>query len=340
MARPVSLFGIYKQPENAVTNYVGVLMRLLYEESPVAFQSMVNDWLESRLGIVVGPQFLTQQRTGTGIPDLLIEQRAFSVRFETKLGAHFGPEQLKRHAEGFRTNPNAVHVLVALGTQDVGEFEKAHAALVEEAAGAQIQLVSLSFEELLDGMRTAMASESFHAVVKEFAGFLDHHGLLPHWRSMLTVVNQAWSLDEFERGAYMCPNSGGSYSHQRARFFGAYRGKTVSLVAEVRARVVLSPTDEPVVDWYDQSTPARCEALVGEARSLVAASADWRQEQARTSDLQVFLLGPRFPTDFKKATSGGLVNSRIYFRGIAKDVASAEALAQMLKGKSWSDFGR
>src|SRR5438552_15167922 len=61
------------------------------------------------------------------------------------------------------------------------------------------------------------------------------------WTQRLDVVNCAWSIGDVRRlRAYQCPTTGGMYAHQRSRFFGAYKNKTVPFVAEIEALVELS----------------------------------------------------------------------------------------------------
>jgi hypothetical protein len=94
MSRPISLFADYHGGENSVTNYCGLIMKILYEESPKSFEEVLVSLLASDTKLTVGPNFSQQTRQKRTIPDLAITQRSFSVFFETKLTDWFYKEQL------------------------------------------------------------------------------------------------------------------------------------------------------------------------------------------------------------------------------------------------------
>lgn len=43
MGKPISLFTDYSQSENRVTNYCGLMMKLIYEESPRRFSELIDN---------------------------------------------------------------------------------------------------------------------------------------------------------------------------------------------------------------------------------------------------------------------------------------------------------
>jgi len=341
MSHPISLFGHYKKKEDAVTNYVGVILRMVYQHSPQDFEAMLNTWLQATPSLEVGPRFIQQKNTGSSIPDLLLEQSGFTVRFETKLGAAFPPDQLRRHLTGFEGT--GVRMLVALGQQEEEAFLAEHRDLVQEAQKNGIQLVSLSFDELIESLRAVKTPGSFDELLEEFAAYLDAHGLLPRWKNRLTVVNVAGTMDEFTKGLYVSPDTGGSYSHQRALYFGAYKDKRVCYVAEVQARIRFeSGLKNPMVDWSEGISPEQRESLIKTAVNLVANCAPWRQEEAQKNPMQVMLLGEAHETSFLKRSPGGLFGTKIYFGDLVKVVGAtnAQELAEKLKGQTWAAFGR
>lgn len=54
MAREISLFNTYHQKENRVTNYIGLMLKLLYEEDAIAFRKALNILLNDSW-VEVGP---------------------------------------------------------------------------------------------------------------------------------------------------------------------------------------------------------------------------------------------------------------------------------------------
>ena len=143
-------------------------------------------------------------------------------------------------------------------------------------------------------------------------------------------------MNEVSKGAYMCPDTGGSYSHRRARYFGPYAEKTVSQIHEIRALVAVA-VDQESVDVRWQNTGESIEDLTNDAISHVQMYADRVVENASTP-LQVFLLGEPHSTNFRKDSRGGMFQSKKYFWDIARDCSDAKSLADKLTNRGWSDF--
>src|SRR5690554_493267 len=101
MGREISLFADYHQKENSLTNYCGLLMKMLYEDSPKKFEELLATLLKTDTNIIVGPTFTQQTKTVKSIPDLAITQKSFSVFFETKTTDWFYEDQINRHIAGF-----------------------------------------------------------------------------------------------------------------------------------------------------------------------------------------------------------------------------------------------
>jgi len=101
MGREISLFADYHQKENSLTNYCGLLMKMLYEESPRKFEELLATLLKTDTDIIVGPTFTQQTKQVDSIPDLAITQKSFSVFFETKITDWFYEDQITKHIAGF-----------------------------------------------------------------------------------------------------------------------------------------------------------------------------------------------------------------------------------------------
>jgi hypothetical protein len=64
----------------------------------------------------------------------------------------------------------------------------------------------------------------------------------------------------------------------------------------------------------------------------------FRIDENKTTDLQIFLLSQGAETNFKKETSGGMLQSKKYFRDIALDCTNSKELALKLKDKNWGEY--
>jgi len=256
MSQPISLFPAYTTKENRVSNYCGLLFRLIYEERPEAFEALLTEMIgqKGRVAYQVGPQFNQQERVGGSAVDVSIRQRSFRVAIEVKNYDWFHEGQLVAHLEGFKPSTEDVALLLLSNFEqddyeDLSRFPRA----IKVAAEKGITLGVLSFEALLELLDAIRLSPQLEAFVEEFRGFLDSQGLLPAWKYLLDVVNCASMSHEVDAGAYICPNTGGAYSHRRARWFGMYGNKCVSRIYHIDAVVALSSEGE-VVKWSNVST--------------------------------------------------------------------------------------
>lgn len=336
MSRPISLFADFRGGENSVTNYCGLIMKVLYEESPKSFEEILVSLLSSHTNLTVGPTFTQQTKQKKSIPDLAITQRSFSVFFETKLNDWFYEQQTNEHINGF--TPEAQdRILFLLSNFEFDEPETKFASQIK-AAWEQYQVIlqPISFEGLLGALESVRSSESFKKLLDEFKVYLDRNNLLPKWKYLLEVVNCAGSFNEIDKNVYICPNTGGAYSHRRAKYFGPYANKQVSKIFEVRAVVSIDrELGEGTVKWNNSGEAQ--ETLINQAKKIINDS-EFRSNENQTVPLQVFLLEKDESTCFKKTTRGGMQSSKQYFWDIAIDCQNSKELAELLNGKSWSDF--
>ena len=101
MAR-LSLFNDYNQKENRTTNYCGLMLKLLYEESPLRFENLLNNLVEEDQLLTIGAKFEQQKRKGNSVSDMQIVQSSFQILFETKNNTNsFSIPQILHHLHGF-----------------------------------------------------------------------------------------------------------------------------------------------------------------------------------------------------------------------------------------------
>lgn len=344
MAREISLFNTYHQKENRVTNYIGLMLKLLYEEDAIAFRKALNILLNDSW-VEVGPVFRQQTHIASSVPDLTIEQKRFTVRFEIKLSDWFTRPQISAHINGM---PDVVEddisVLVLLSPEEIKPEER-FTEEAEQAAKRGIQVISTTFQKLLESIQRNPASStgSLNSLISEFEDFLNEEGLIPKWQRILDVVNSGRLFHEIENyNVYCCPDTPGAYSHERAKYLGAYKDKMVSLVAEIEGVVIVSldkkqKLSTSVKHSLPSITPAAIAQLEQRALEFVSANSE-RRAELQHYDLQVFILAPVESTEFHKDSPGGMFGSKRYFRDIPKEVTNAKELATFLYGKGWSEW--
>lgn len=335
MGREISLFADYHQKENSLTNYCGLLMKMLYEDSPRKFEELLATLLKTDTNIIVGPTFTQQTKTVKSIPDLAITQKSFSVFFETKTTDWFYEDQINRHIAGFNQTADD-KILFLLSNFENDNLEEQFDKEIKEAKKHKIILQPLTFEDFVGSLEQVCNSEYLRNLLDEFKLYLDRNGRLPKWKYLLDVVSCSGTLAEIEEGVYMCPDTGGAYSHRRAKYFGPYSSKKVADIFEINAIVVIEKNlGEAKIKWKNKNI--KDEILIEQARQKLQ-NWQWRIDENKSVPLQVFLLDNRQETNFVKETSGGMLQSKKYFWDIATDCKNSQELAEKLRDKNWGDY--
>jgi hypothetical protein len=335
MGREISIFADYHQKENSLTNYCGLLMKLLYEESPRRFEELLATLVKTDTNIIIGPTFTQQTKETKSIPDLAITQKSFSIFFETKTTDWFYEDQINRHVAGFNQTVDE-KILFLLSNFEQDNLEEHFKEEILKAKKHKIILQPLTFEDFVGSLEQVCDSEYLKNLLEEFKIYLDRNGRLPKWKYLLDVVSCSGTLDEVYQGVYMCPDSGGAYSHRRAKYFGPYASKQVREIFEIKAIVVIEKNlGEAKIKWKNDNS--KDETIIEEARTKLQM---WqsRIDENKSFPLQVFLLEKREQTNFKKETSGGMLQSKKYFWDIALDCKNSKELAEKLLNRNWSDF--
>jgi hypothetical protein len=335
MGREISLFSDYHQKENALTNYCGLIMKILYEDNPRKFGELLATLLKTDTNIIVGPTFTQQIKTVKSIPDLAITQKSFSIFFETKLTDWFYEDQINRHIAGLNQTADD-KILFLLSNFENDNLEVQFKKEIEEAKKHKIILQPLTFEDFVGSLEQVCKSEYLINLLDEFKLYLDRNGLLPKWKYLLDVVSCSGTLAEIEQGVYICPDTGGAYSHRRAKYFGAYYSKKVADIFEINAIVVIDKNlGDSTIKWKNKNIET--EILIDQARQKLQ-SWQWRIDENKSIPLQVFLLDNRQETNFIKDSSGGMMQSKKYFWDIASDCKNSQELADKLRNKNWREY--
>lgn len=330
MGRDISLFSGYDQKENRTTNYCLLMLRQVYEASPRLLADVLTQLCGEDFGGSVGVRFRQQEKALLSVPDGRISQASFTVYVETKLRDWFHWEQIRDHLVALQAEPAGLKALLALSKFDEDQEErlgdlqtKAHAEF-----GDSVLFLTASFEEFLDALEKVDLPLYLRASVEELRAYFDQQFLLPTWKTKLEVVNCVTTMHEIEAGGYLCPATGGSYSHARARYFGPYRQKKVDRICEIFGVVdVGEASQEGRVLWNNSSLAIS--DLVQRADALVNR---FRPEQ-RSEGVRVLVLGEGFETVFRKDSKGGMLGTKRYFE--VPDLGARE-LAAYLYGKDWT----
>ncbi len=332
MSREISIFSDYHQRENSLTNYCGLMMKTIYENSPKNFEEILTTILPNEINLIVGTRFQQQTKQRKSIPDLAITQRSFSIFFETKLSDWFYEEQIRRHITSF-DNKSEIKILILLSNFEDQNIEIRFHEAIQSAKSENIIIQPLSFEDFVGALEGACNTLDLQNLLDEFKTYLERNDLLPKWKYLLDVVNCTGTYEEIDENVYMCPDTGGAYSHRRAKYFGPYLNKSINQIFEIKALVVIEKEiSDGRIKW--KNVNVEDEILIIEAKNMIR-KWDWRVEENKTVDLQVFLLEKPFETSFFKISSGGMQQSKRYFWDIAIDCKNSQELAAKLKNEKW-----
>jgi hypothetical protein len=335
MGRSISIFSGYSQKENRVTNYCLLILKIVYEENPKFLGEILSALIGGEdISNSVGVTFKQQERLSSGIPDGIIVQKALRVHIETKNWDWFYDEQLERHLDDLAGLDGSIKILLALGNfeLDVKErFSRVSSLCMKKYQGS-IFFAAVTFEDFLGAFKRLLLSKNVSDTISDFRQFLNEENLLPSWRDWLDVVNCAGLFDEvLSSGVYMCPTQGGSYNHDRCRFFGMYREKKIEMIAEIEAVVDVDlGSNTTIIRWNNSSRESRY--YEEKAKEKVT---NLRPNEAST---RVFLLGKLIPTNCRKDSPGGMQQSKRYFSIERFKSPNAEDLARQLNGVLWSDL--
>ena len=350
----ISLFNRYHGKENTITNYCGLMLKLLYQYSPSKFEECINNLApsedinnnleQSEQQLIVEPEFKQQNAykekgSKKSVLDLKISQKAFSVLFEVKTSDWFYDEQFKKYIKNIIPKKGEVVFFFALSSEfnSDDKFKKISEGMNEEG----IIFHAITFESLLSNLKSVEKEVNnlvYSKFLKEFETFLENESLLPKWKYLLDVVNCANSIEQVEKGFYSCPNTGGSYNHRRAKYFAPYKNKRVKSVYEIECVVVVkNSAKEPEIDSIEYNNTDISENKINER---VKDYFNKFSDKVEGFDPQIFLLSEKSETDFIKKSPGGLFGSKKYFWGISRNLTnnSREELAKFLRGREWEEF--
>jgi hypothetical protein len=335
MGKSISLFSGYAQKENRTTNYCLLVLKLLYEQNPRFLAEALGALLGEDIADQVGVVFRQQEKRKVSIPDGLIVQKPICIYLETKNFDWFYDEQLENHLSSLEQDTVGLKVLLALGPFESGDgsrFARIQ-GLCKEKYRNEIIFAAVTFEDLISALQLPHLPKALVDAVSELRAYFDEEGLLPSWSQWLDVVNCAGLPEDILEGnVYMCPATGGAYSHDRCAFFGMYRNKCVERIASIRAVVDVESESLATVKW--KNVDVQSTSLISEAAAIAG------ERRPGEFPMRVFLLGDLHETEFRKDSPGGMMGSKQYFNIASLGASDASALADVLRGRTWSDISQ
>jgi hypothetical protein len=341
MSREISLFTDYHKEEDRVTNYFGLLLKMLYEESPGLFYEVVATLIDDRAFPPLLPLFEQQYKTASSRPDMCITQQDFSIWFENKTTDWFDDGQLVRHLEELKKLPgdNKNKILVLLCGEQVDEDKLLRFSENEQ----EIKIAQISYESIVSTIENVLKKQNyvlgntFKSFLNEFDTYLSQY--IPDWENTLDVINCSGSFPlVLDNNVYACPNTGGHYSHRRCRYFGTYKNKETKYVAEIDGIVYTHfDADSNISLEIQYDNIKNSDDLKKRAQKYLDKFDDRSWE--KTNEIRMFILSDlvEVSVPFRKDSKGGLFGNKVYF-SLDKEISTSEELSAYLSGKNWSDL--
>ena len=335
MGRIISLFADYHGSENSVTNYCGLMLKLVYQENPRLLYQLLDFLFEGEAEVpFVGPIFEQQKAKSKSIPDLEIKQESFQILVETKLTDWYHEDQLENHIAGFSDRMDTKILLLLCNFEDKN-CNQARLNFKEKMKKEKnISVIEVTFEDFLKGLSEVCIKPQLHDYLNEFEDFLDRKSLLPTWKYRLDVVNCGVTKGEIINDlVYMCPSRGGQYRHERARYFGTYWDKNVKYIYHIDAIVVWDVNYHSCELKWKNDISDDDNDLFDRAKSFIEKN---RSDEIKQNGIQVFLLSEQREVNFVKDTKGGLFGSKKYF--MINEATDIDSCAKLISKKKWTDF--
>ena len=330
MGANISLFSGYNTKENRLTNYCMLVLKTLYDNNPKYLGEFLSSINENLSGLV-GVKFTQQEKKKSSIPDGFISQDSFVIYIETKNYDWFYDSQLEAHLTALNKEKNGKKFLIALGNFEStpqNKFDRIK-GICRETYKDSIFFTALSFEDFINTCQSLTGlTKDLIDIISEFREYLDESNLLDTWVRKLDVINCASYYEEILQGhIYMCPAMDGAYSHERCKYFGMYKDKKVSKIAEILAVVDLDSPTVSKIKWKNDDKNDK-----EHKDYAIKKHFEWRANDYPT---RVFILGCLHNTSFNKTSKGGMIGSKRYFDISNLNTKTAEELAKKQQDKAW-----
>lgn len=352
----IKMFSNYVGKENYLSNACGFVLKTLYSENPNLFEIFIQNIIIGdldRIGVSFETQSSIRNAETMSIADVLIAQPAYNIAIEAKLTDWFYPKQIENYIRNFKEDKSgSKNILVLLSSS----FKEETLNWLEKFQSDGITFGMLTFDDFITKLKT-LKNISYHLqqIIVEFEDFLGEYAskskvgnknklkedLLQTWKYKLDVVNATRTYDEIlETSYYVCPNTGGTYKHQRCRYFAPYKNKQIDTIFEIEDIFIFEKDSGVIGSFYGTNISSKKIEKTKEDISKLFQRNKNHSETADKYQMQVFKLKNqiRLEKPFRKNLAGGMYGSKIYFTFEKDECKDIETLAKTISGKAWEEF--
>ena len=344
----VTYFQRYSGPENVVTNNTLQLFSRIYDHSPQAFQSLLNELCalgDRDPSFMVGPNIKQQVRSGSSVPDGSIDQQSFRLLIETKTSSGVNTDQLLRHLDGFDGEALRVLLLVVKTLpnekklREIGDAIRVRDAISGEDKNDTVVFNAIDFRSLCRAAKDLFQpyEQTIRTIVTDYEDYCRHEGILDDSHELMRIVPCGHSFELNRKyGIYYHPLDRGYTQHA---YVGVYAGKAVRSLWRVRSVFDVNldndgNLDKELIEGEDTSCfDESIKRIIPEAESHCG-------HEIRQGHL--FFCGKPFCTYFEKTSKYGIQKNRYCnlkdtLRTVDVDLESTdtEGIARALRDCKW-----
>lgn len=345
-----------KRSENKISNFCCAILKLIYNENPIVFEDIINSFItDDEYKIQISPNFIVQEALNRGkneeksIPDITLKQNTFNVQFEVKLYDWFKDEQLEKYIKNMSNKKDENNILFLMSANFNSDgFKEEFKNIYKSARENNIGLYKITFEyfkKVLEDKKDIL-SNTLKDLIDELCDLFDSAGLLENWEHRLDVVNTSKSFEDFKKGYYICPNTGGAYKHKKCKYLGAYNAKKIDALAEINAVVIvkkdsnensvkfnmnLKINEDNIKNYKDLEKELKNsnDKLIKEAQNKV-------MDFGKNDEVLVFILkNIKQDVNCEKISSGGMLGSKFYVD--VDNINNIKELCDIMENMKWNN---
>ncbi|MCY4264773.1 MAG: hypothetical protein OXE78_07955, partial [Gammaproteobacteria bacterium] len=234
----VNYFQRYSARENHITNNSLLMLRHVYNISPLKLNNVLSELSDIGDKISIGPLFEQQKRESASIPDAHICQNQFNIFIETKTGGELEKIQLNNHIKSIADNYKGWknNILFGLTTQPMQQDFKD--VITKIAKENRIIFISITFRQLLKSLRNVceVYENNLEEIINDYRDFLKEEGLLQTSNYLTAFPVGDTYKENLEYKLYFEPADRNSKC--QSNYIGFYRNKQIEYIFEPSTVVI------------------------------------------------------------------------------------------------------
>lgn len=325
----IHYFQRYSSQENTVTNNTLQLLARIYDYSPYQASKLLTDLTGE--SIEIGIEIKQQEPTKNAVPDGAIIQRSFKILVESKVDSGVNEEQLLRHIEDF--THEVQKILILLTKQPIGKVEEKSISRKISEKAPDVVFKNITYKAICDAAKELFKEYEYemYALIGDYVDYCNDMGLFDQSKYLMRMVPCGKSIELNQKyGIYFSPKDRGYTKHS---YTGIYANRSVHCIWE----------NESVFDIeFDGSILTKKELIEGRNTDDYDQNIiDIIKDAALKPGYLVasghrFFCGNRINTDYKKASSGGILGARfVNLKDVLGDYTDTLDIATKLKDQKW-----